>query len=106
MRRPSGRVGGECARQGRDATEQSGNPGIAARSEPVGYGSRGSVRSAPAACFLPGDGETPVAMLMNWRQGDDVIIPSALSHAQARMTFPAGWKTVKPYLRVVAQPRD
>jgi thioredoxin-dependent peroxiredoxin len=48
----------------------------------------------------------PVATPVNWRQGDDVIIPPALSEAQARATFPDGWKTVKPYLRVVAQPRD
>lgn len=48
----------------------------------------------------------PVATPVNWRQGDDVIIPPALSDEQASARFPAGWKTVKPYLRVVAQPRD
>jgi thioredoxin-dependent peroxiredoxin len=48
----------------------------------------------------------PVATPVNWRQGDDVIIPPALSDAQASVKFPGGWKSVKPYLRVVAQPRD
>jgi thioredoxin-dependent peroxiredoxin len=48
----------------------------------------------------------PVATPVNWRQGDDVIIPPALSDEQASVRFPGGWKTVKPYLRVVAQPRD
>ena len=46
-----------------------------------------------------------VATPVNWRQGDDVIIPPAVSDEQARTKFPGGWKTLKPYLRVVAQPR-
>jgi alkyl hydroperoxide reductase subunit AhpC len=47
-----------------------------------------------------------VATPVNWRPGDDVIIPPAVSNEQAAAKYPNGWKTVKPYLRVVAQPRD
>ena len=45
-----------------------------------------------------------VATPVNWKPGDDVIIPPAVSEEQARQKFPGGWKTLKPYLRVVAQP--
>jgi len=45
-----------------------------------------------------------VATPVNWKMGDDVIIPPAVSDEQAKQKFPNGWKTVKPYLRVVAQP--
>ena len=47
-----------------------------------------------------------VATPVNWRPGDDVIIPPAVSDEAARQKFPNGWNAVKPYLRVVAQPRD
>ena len=47
-----------------------------------------------------------VATPVNWRPGDDVIIPPAVSDEAARQKFPKGWNAVKPYLRVVAQPRD
>ena len=47
-----------------------------------------------------------VATPVNWRPGQDVIIPPAVSDEVARQKFPNGWNTVKPYLRVVAQPRD
>ncbi len=45
-----------------------------------------------------------VATPVNWNQGDDVIIVPALSDEAAKEKFPAGWTTVKPYLRVVKQP--
>jgi alkyl hydroperoxide reductase subunit AhpC len=45
-----------------------------------------------------------VATPANWRNGDEVIITSALSDADAKEKFPSGWKAIKPYLRVVAQP--
>ena len=45
-----------------------------------------------------------VATPANWRNGEDVIITAALSDADAKEKFPSGWKTIKPYLRVVAQP--
>jgi thioredoxin-dependent peroxiredoxin len=47
-----------------------------------------------------------VATPVNWNQGDDVIIPPSVSDEQAKQKFPKGWKTLKPYLRIVAQPRD
>jgi alkyl hydroperoxide reductase subunit AhpC len=47
-----------------------------------------------------------VATPVNWHTGDDVIIPPAVSNEAAAAKYPNGWKTVKPYLRVVAQPRD
>ena len=42
---------------------------------------------------------------MNWTHGQDVIIVPSLSDADAKTKFPGGWKTVKPYLRIVPQPR-
>lgn len=46
-----------------------------------------------------------VATPVNWQPGDDVIIPPAVSDGAAKEKFPEGWKTLKPYLRVVAQPK-
>jgi thioredoxin-dependent peroxiredoxin len=46
-----------------------------------------------------------VATPVNWKPGEDVIIPPAVSDEQAKQKFPGGWKTVKPYLRVVEQPK-
>ncbi len=45
-----------------------------------------------------------VATPANWRQGEDVIITGAVSNEEADKVFP-GYKTVKPYLRTVAQPQ-
>jgi alkyl hydroperoxide reductase subunit AhpC len=47
-----------------------------------------------------------VATPVNWRNGEDVIIPPAVSNEQAKEKFPGGWRTVKPYLRIVPQPQD
>ena len=47
-----------------------------------------------------------VATPVNWKPGDDVIIPPSVSDDAAKQRYPGGWKTVKPYLRVVAQPAD
>ena len=46
-----------------------------------------------------------VATPVNWKPGDDVIIPTSVSEEHAKQKYPGGWKTLKPYLRVVAQPR-
>lgn len=46
-----------------------------------------------------------VATPANWKEGDDVIIVPAVSDEEAKKMFPKGWKTLKPYLRVVKQPR-
>jgi hypothetical protein len=45
-----------------------------------------------------------VATPVNWKSGEDVIIVPAVTDAEAKEKFPEGWKTIKPYLRVVAQP--
>lgn len=45
-----------------------------------------------------------VATPVNWKNGDDVIIVPAVSDEQAKEKFPEGWRTVKPYLRIVRQP--
>lgn len=46
-----------------------------------------------------------VATPVNWKPGDDVIIPPAVSDEEARKKYPQGFKVIKPYLRTVAQPR-
>jgi alkyl hydroperoxide reductase subunit AhpC len=46
-----------------------------------------------------------VATPVNWKPGDDVIIAPAVSNEDAGKKYPDGWKTVLPYLRVVAQPK-
>ena len=40
----------------------------------------------------------------NWRPGEEVIVAPSLTDEQARERFPQGFRTVKPYLRMVAQP--
>ena len=46
-----------------------------------------------------------VATPVNWKRGEDVIIVPSLSDDDAKKKFPGGWKTLKPYLRVVPQPK-
>jgi alkyl hydroperoxide reductase subunit AhpC len=46
-----------------------------------------------------------VATPVNWKPGEDVIIPPSVSDEQAKVKFPQGWKAPKPYLRIVSQPR-
>ncbi|QQZ44084.1 peroxiredoxin [Pseudomonas sp. SK3(2021)] len=46
-----------------------------------------------------------VATPVNWRPGDDVIIPTSVSDEDARKKYPQGFKTLKPYLRTVQQPK-
>jgi len=48
--------------------------------------------------------EHKVATPVNWKTGDDVIIVPEVSDDDAKKMFPEGWKTVKPYLRLVKQP--
>ena len=45
-----------------------------------------------------------VATPANWKDGDDCIIVPAVSDDAAKAKYPDGWRTLKPYLRLVKQP--
>lgn len=45
-----------------------------------------------------------VATPADWQKGEDVIILTSVSDDEASDLFPAGWDTVKPYLRRVPDP--
>jgi len=42
----------------------------------------------------------------NWKPGEDVIIAGSVSDDNARKQFPQGWRSPKPYIRIVPQPRS
>jgi alkyl hydroperoxide reductase subunit AhpC len=46
-----------------------------------------------------------VATPVNWKPGQDVIIPTSVSDEDAKKKYPQGFKTLKPSLRVVSQPK-
>jgi alkyl hydroperoxide reductase subunit AhpC len=46
-----------------------------------------------------------VATPVNWQQGDDVIIAGSVSDDEAKETYPEGWESPRPYIRIVPQPR-
>ena len=46
----------------------------------------------------------PVATPVNWEKGDEVIIKPSVQEEEAKKLFPEGWKTIKPYLRKIADP--
>jgi alkyl hydroperoxide reductase subunit AhpC len=46
-----------------------------------------------------------VATPANWKQGEDVIIAGSVNDEDAKKQYPAGWKSPKPYLRIVPQPK-
>ncbi len=46
-----------------------------------------------------------VATPVNWKHGEDCIIVPSISDDDAKKKFPGGWKALKPYLRIVPQPR-
>jgi alkyl hydroperoxide reductase subunit AhpC len=46
-----------------------------------------------------------VATPVNWKPGDDVIIPPSVSNDEAKQKYPGGWKTLKSYLRIIPQPK-
>jgi len=50
-------------------------------------------------------GKHKVATPVNWKQGDDVIILPAVTDEEAKQKYPGGWKSPKPYLRIVPQPK-
>src|SRR5918911_839791 len=45
-----------------------------------------------------------VATPVNWQPGDDVIIAGSVSNEEAKETYPEGWKSPKPYIRIVPDP--
>jgi alkyl hydroperoxide reductase subunit AhpC len=45
-----------------------------------------------------------VATPANWKDGDDVIIAGSVSDDEAKETYPDGWESPKPYIRIVPQP--
>jgi alkyl hydroperoxide reductase subunit AhpC len=46
-----------------------------------------------------------VATPVNWHQGDDVIIAGSVTNEQAKETYPDGWQSPRPYIRIVPQPK-
>jgi thioredoxin-dependent peroxiredoxin len=46
-----------------------------------------------------------VATPAQWQEGDDVIIAGSVSDDEARETYPDGWESPRPYIRIVPQPR-
>jgi len=46
-----------------------------------------------------------VATPVNWKNGEDVIIVPSVSDEDAKGLFPAGWRALKPYLRLTKQPK-
>ncbi len=46
-----------------------------------------------------------VATPVNWKHGEDVIILPAVTDEEAKQKYPGGWKSPKPYLRIVPQPK-
>jgi len=46
-----------------------------------------------------------VATPANWKQGEDVILTGAVTDDEAKKLYPEGWKTLKPYTRVVPAPK-
>ncbi len=45
-----------------------------------------------------------VSTPVNWKPGEDVIIAGAVSNEEAEKLYPNGWKSPKPYIRIVPQP--
>jgi len=45
-----------------------------------------------------------VSTPVNWKQGEDVIIAGSVSDEEAKKTYPQGWQSPRPYIRIVPQP--
>ena len=45
-----------------------------------------------------------VATPVNWKHGEDVIIAGSVSDDEAKETYPDGWESPRPYIRIVPQP--
>ncbi|MDB5566987.1 MAG: hypothetical protein JWP84_3553 [Tardiphaga sp.] len=46
-----------------------------------------------------------VATPADWQQGEDVIIAGSVTDDEAKTIYPDGWKSPKPYIRIVPQPK-
>ena len=46
-----------------------------------------------------------VATPVNWQLGEDVIIAGSVSDEEAWQRYPEGWRSPKPYIRIVPQPQ-
>jgi len=46
-----------------------------------------------------------VSTPVNWKNGDDVVVPAAMSDEDVKKKFPKGLKVLRPYLRLGAQPK-
>jgi len=46
-----------------------------------------------------------VSTPVNWKHGEDVIIAGSVSDDEAKKQYPQGWKSPKPYIRIVPQPK-
>ena len=100
-------------------------PGGAARAPPAGAAGRACAARLASFGAVPdrlllGSGPSPVPQRVldalqlsaahsvstpvNWNVGDDVIISPAMSDDEAADRFPKGFKRLKPYLRLTAQP--
>src|SRR3954467_5092714 len=47
-----------------------------------------------------------VATPVNWKQGEDVIIAGSVTDDEAKQTYPQGWRSPRPYIRIVPQPKS
>jgi thioredoxin-dependent peroxiredoxin len=45
-----------------------------------------------------------VSTPVNWKSGEDVIIAGSVSDEEARETYPDGWQSPRPYIRIVPAP--
>jgi thioredoxin-dependent peroxiredoxin len=46
-----------------------------------------------------------VSTPVNWKPGEDVIISGSVSDDEAKKQYPGGWKSPRPYIRIVPQPK-
>ena len=47
-----------------------------------------------------------VSTPVNWKPGEDVVVPATMPEDVVKQKFPNGLKVLKPYLRMGAQPKD
>jgi len=55
--------------------------------------------------FVPAHGEAQGGHACELEAGQEVVIAPAVSDAEAKQTYPGGWKPPKPYIRIVLQPK-